>query len=119
MKTFVHFAIVAFLSAAPALVSAFAPVIISGSANNAVRPGVSMAAKPAKDAAQDLELTLDIIRKHIASGDDDVVDDELPASQSSSEEGGGEEGKAQPMKKIKSIGSKIKRKVKSKLAKSE
>lgn len=72
---------------------------------------------PAKSKEEDLELTRAIIMNHIAS-DDSVVDDGDADSSTAGSSADGE-GSRQPLKKIKSIGSKIKNKLKSKLEKDE
>ena len=71
--------------------------------------------KPAKSQEEDVELTRAIIMKHIESTEDTTIDDDdsdVVATSST----GSTEGK-KPLKKIKSIGKKIKNKVKKKLEK--
>ena len=127
MKSFLQITIVVLLTIAPAMTSAFAPFFspvrsIGGKVNSLISSKskfarlnvkIGMGGKPAKSKEADLELTRSIIMKHIASSNDDVVDDDDEAQQSTS-------SSVEPLKKkIKSVGKKIKNKVKSKLNKNE
>eukprot|EP00571_Detonula_confervacea_P016082 CAMPEP_0172311482 /NCGR_PEP_ID=MMETSP1058-20130122/14813_1 /TAXON_ID=83371 /ORGANISM="Detonula confervacea, Strain CCMP 353" /LENGTH=79 /DNA_ID=CAMNT_0013024661 /DNA_START=332 /DNA_END=571 /DNA_ORIENTATION=+ len=79
-----------------------------------------MGGEPAKSKEEDINLTRDIIMNHIGSTDDLVVDNsQTDVADSSTTEGAADGEGSQPLKKIKSIGSKIKNKLKSKLEKDE
>jgi len=88
---------------------------------------VKMAGKFARSNEEDLELTRAIIMQHISSADDNMMvadDDEqsqTAGASTSSSSGVSADGKGnrQPLKKIKSFGSKMKSKIKSKLDKNE
>ena len=109
------------LTIAPAIISAFAPermssgIMTVASNTNFARLTVQMTGKRAKSKEDDIDLTRSIIMKHITSTDDTVVDDEddSRASVASPRKSGGGstdkvEGKRQPLKRIRAIGSKIK-----------
>jgi hypothetical protein len=142
MKSLFHFCIVALLTIAPAI-SAFAPRIVT-SGNVAckkkfgrlyVKIDMGRNHKPAKSQEEDLELTLAIIMKHIKSTDGSVADDVDDSDDAETQEkvttsttlgdstDGGGENTVQPllewakMSKIKSIGTKIKDTLRSKLGK--
>jgi len=144
MKSLLHFCSVALLAIAPAI-SAFAPGIIT-SGNVAynkkfgrlyVKVGMGRNNKPAKSQEEDLELTLAIIMKHIKSTDGGVGDDVDDSDDTQMEEnvttpvtlGGSTDVEAEytmePLlewakkSKIKSLGTKIKDTLKSKLGKDE
>lgn len=143
MKSLFHFCIVALLTIAPTI-SAFAPgSVTSGNVacnekfGRYVKVGMGRDNKPAKSQEEDLELTLATIMKHIKSTDGSMADDVHDSDDSQTEEkvdtstnlgdstDGGGANTGQPllewakMSKIKSIGTKIKDTIRSKLGKDE
>lgn len=122
MKSPFQLSAVLLLALAASAVSAFAPGKILSSSGKAAsnymrfaRMNVKiMAGSSAKSKEEDLELTRTIIMNHIASSDTVIDDDEDDEAKSDGTVTGGK-----PLKKLKSLGSKIKKKLKSKLDKDE
>jgi len=103
------------LVVSPAATSAFSP----GRTGNyfARLNGVKMMGKPASSKEEDLDLTRSIIMQHIASADNDILADDDDDGQSQKVVASDGKGNRQPMKKIKSFGSKMKKKIKNKIQK--
>jgi hypothetical protein len=144
MKSLFLLCIFALLAIAPSI-AAFAGSMNSGNIASSkkfgrsyVKVGMGRNNRPAKSQEEDLELTLAIIMKHIKSTDEMVndVDDSDDGDDSQTEvkvatpftvgsSAGEEENSAQPllewakMSKIKSLGTKIKDTLKSRLGKDE
>jgi len=115
------------LTISPAIISAFAPGRTAASGNNVLASNnisaakstpLKMAGKSARSNEEDLELTRAIIMQHISSADDNAADDDEQSGASMSSSGVSADGKGK-LKKIKSFGSKMKSKIKSKLEKDE
>ena len=122
MKSLSYITIFALLAIAPAIVSAFAPGRIPSqkvvaSKFNTIQLNLKFSkGAPAKSKEEDVDLTRAIIMSHIAMTDDDIEDDIIGDDDFDSEESVDVE-KNEPLKKIKSVGRKIKKKLKSKLKK--
>mmetsp|Transcript_13216 Transcript_13216/g.32116 ORF Transcript_13216/g.32116 Transcript_13216/m.32116 type:complete len:124 (-) Transcript_13216:456-827(-) len=123
MKQIFHFIIVALIVVAPATISAFVPGKILGenAASNVkfARLNVKICMgrrEAAKSKEEDIDLTRAIIMNHIESSDG--LENYGDGGESDIVEPADVEGK-KSLKKIKSIGTKIKKKLKSKLKKDE